>query len=67
MRLNSTVIRVLHVGDPKTARQVEVTYVRGGKAYTVRANDCVLASWNMMIPYLCPELPEAQKAALHDW
>jgi spermidine dehydrogenase len=25
----------------------------------------VLASWNMMIPYLCPELPEAQKAALH--
>ena len=31
----------------------------------VRAKDCVLASWNMMIPYLVPELPEAQKAALH--
>jgi spermidine dehydrogenase len=25
----------------------------------------VLAGYNMMIPYLCPELPEAQKAALH--
>ena len=26
---------------------------------------CVLACYNMMIPYLCPELPERQKAALH--
>jgi hypothetical protein len=24
----------------------------------------VLACWNMVIPYLCPELPETQKAAL---
>jgi spermidine dehydrogenase len=29
------------------------------------ARQCVLAGWNMMIPYLCPELPAAQKAALH--
>ena len=31
----------------------------------VRAKDCVLAGWNMMIPYLCPELPAEQKKALH--
>jgi spermidine dehydrogenase len=66
LRLSSMVTRVLHTGDPKTARQVAVTYVRDGKAYSARANGCVLASWNMMIPYLCPELPAAQKAALHD-
>lgn len=66
LRLSSTVIRALHAGDPKTARQVAVTYVRDGKTLTVRGNGCVLASWNMMIPYLCPELPAAQKAALHD-
>ena len=66
LRLNSTVIRAIHAGDPKTARQVAVTYVRDGKAFTARANGCVLACWNMMIPYLCPELPAAQKAALHD-
>jgi spermidine dehydrogenase len=65
MWLNSTVIRAIHAGDPKTARQVAVTYVRDGKAFTARANGCVLACWNMMIPYLCPELPAAQKAALH--
>jgi spermidine dehydrogenase len=44
---------------------VEVTYIRGGKAYTARARNCVLACYNMMIPYLCPELPAAQKEALH--
>jgi spermidine dehydrogenase len=66
LRLNSTVIRAVNAGDPKTARQVAVTYVRDGKTYTARANGCVLACWNVMIPYLCPELPAAQKAALHD-
>ena len=66
VRLSSTVIRASHVGDPKTARQVAVTYVRDGKAYIARAKGCVLACWNMMIPYLCPELPAVQKAALHD-
>ena len=64
IRLNSTVIRVNHRGDPTSAREVEVTYVRGGKARSVRAGGCVLACWNMMIPYLCAELPDAQKQAL---
>ena len=65
IRLNSMVTRVRHVGDPRQSRDVEVTYQRAGKAHTVRAKACVLASYNMMIPYLCPELPEPQKAALH--
>ena len=64
VRLNSTVVRVRHVGDSGSAREVEVTYVRGGQAWTVRAGACVLACWNMVIPYLCPELPERQKQAL---
>jgi spermidine dehydrogenase len=32
---------------------------------TVKAKACVLACYNMMIPYLCPELPDKQKEALH--
>jgi spermidine dehydrogenase len=65
LRLNSIAIRARHLGDPKAAGQVEVTYLRGGRAYTVRARSTVLACYNMMIPYLCPELPAAQKDALH--
>jgi spermidine dehydrogenase len=65
LRLNSTVIRARHLGEPRSARQVEVTYVRDGRTFTARAGGAVLACWNMMIPYLCPELPAAQKTALH--
>jgi spermidine dehydrogenase len=65
LRLSSIVVRARHVGDPASAREVEVAYLRDGRAFTVRARRCVLACWNMMIPYLCPELPPEQRAALH--
>ena len=65
IRLNSTGVRAKHVGDPQNATEVEVTYVRGGKAHNVRASNCVLACYNMVIPYLCPEMSEEQKQALH--
>jgi spermidine dehydrogenase len=70
LRLSSMVVRARHVGtlphqfEPDN-REVEVTYVKGGKAYTVRAKDVVMAGFNVMIPYICPELPEEQKKALH--
>ena len=64
IRLNSTVVKVKHVGDPATAKEVEVTYVRGGQARKTRAANCVLACYNMVIPYLCPEMPDKQKEGL---
>jgi len=65
LRLNSIVTRVRHLGEPRSAQQVEVTYLRGGAAFTARARACVLACYNSMIPYLVPELPAIQQAALH--
>src|SRR5581483_1735068 len=64
IRLNSTAVRVQHLGDPASAKQVEVTYMRLGRAQTVKASRCILACWHVMIPYLCPEMPDRQKAAL---
>jgi len=64
IRLNSTVVRVQHEGAPATARQVEIVYVKGGKLFRVRAAQCVLACWNMVIPHICPELPAKQREAL---
>ena len=65
VRLNSTVIRAAHQGERRTASGVEVTYVRDNKAYKVRGGTCVMACYNSVIPYLCPELPAEQKEALH--
>jgi spermidine dehydrogenase len=63
IRLGQVAVRARNTG-----KLVEVAYTAaaGGKpVMRVRAKHCVLASWNMMIPYLVPELPAAQKAALH--
>jgi spermidine dehydrogenase len=64
IRLNSTAIRAKHLGDPSTAKEVEVTYMLAGNAQKVRASNCVLACYNCVVPYLCPEMSQKQKDAL---
>ncbi len=65
IRLSSIVVGAKNIGEAKLAKEVQFAYLRDGKLNTVRAKSAVLACWNMMIPYLCPELPDAQKEALH--
>ena len=74
LRLNSAVMHVQLVhrtaaGAPAVSSagkpgEVEIAYVRGDALHSVRARNCVLACYNTMIPYLCPELPAKQKEAL---
>lgn len=64
IRLDSTVVNVRHLGNPATAQEVEITYVRDGRAQRVRAGQTILACYNSAIPYLCEELPAAQQLAL---
>jgi spermidine dehydrogenase len=64
IRLNSTVVKVNHRGDPTSAKEVEVSYFTEKKLKTVRAANCILACWHVVIPYIAPELPDAQKEAL---
>ncbi len=65
IRLNSTAVQVRHTGSPDSAKEIAVAYMRGGKVQAVQASACVLACYNMMIPFLCPELPRKQQDALH--
>ena len=64
IRLNSTAVRVKHLGDAASAKEVEVAYARGGKVYTAKAKNSILACWHVVIPYICEELPDKQKEAL---
>ena len=64
IRLNSTVVNVRHDGSADSAKEVIVSYSRGGRLHDVRGKACVMACWNMFIPYLAPELPAPQKEAL---
>jgi spermidine dehydrogenase len=59
IRLGSTCLRASQQG-----KEIEVVYGRDKQLYAVRAKSAILACWNMMIPYLCPDLPPKQKEAL---
>jgi len=60
IRLNSTVVNARN-----TESGTELTYMHEGKAHKVRGKQAILACWHMIIPYICPDLPEKQKAAMH--
>jgi len=64
VRLNSTVVHLAQTGANEASREVEIAYERGKQLQSVRAKNCVLACYNGMIPYICPELPDKQKEAL---
>lgn len=61
IRLNSTVVNVRHTGRNDN---VDVTYAHGNEVYTVRAGRCIMACYNSVVPYICPELPTEQKEGL---
>jgi spermidine dehydrogenase len=60
LRLNSTAVGVRE----NQAGTVEVDYVEHDSAKRVMADHCILACYNGLIPHLCPEMPESQKAGL---
>jgi len=64
IRLNSTVIEVKHDGPADEAETVAITYINDGKPHRLRGRNVILACWNMVIPYICKELPEKQREAL---
>jgi len=59
LRLNSTAVSVRNVGN-----SVHIGYSRGGQLAQVRGKRCILACYNMMIPYLLKDLPAPQAQAL---
>jgi spermidine dehydrogenase len=59
LRLNATAVAVANDKD-----MVRLSYVRNGRQEQVSARHAVLACYNMVIPHIMPELPDAQKALL---
>ena len=61
IRLNSTALHAVNTAD---GRGVDVSYINKNVVHKVRAKKCVMACYNFAIPYLCPEIPQAQKENL---
>ena len=63
LRLNSTVVKAVNI-DAEGQPMADVGYVHAGELHRIRARHVVMAGYNMMIPYIVPEMPQAQKDAL---
>jgi spermidine dehydrogenase len=61
LRLGATAV---HAENSANETGVEISYVKDGAVLPVRGKHGVLACYNNIIPSLCPQLPETQKAAL---
>eukprot|EP00439_Symbiodinium_sp_Y106_P087750 s1_g286.t1 len=59
-RLNATVVDVRHHADQTG---VDVSYVQDGEHLRISGSHVILACNHQVIPYICEELPEEQKAA----
>ncbi len=64
IRLSSIVVSVHHLPQSNSSKEVAISYLRDGRLHSVRAKNTIMACWNMMIPYLCPEFPDSQKDAM---
>jgi spermidine dehydrogenase len=63
IRLNSTVVRVEHAGNPSSAPQVVITYVKGGRLYKVKARSVVMANGSWTTKHVVNDLPASHREA----
>jgi spermidine dehydrogenase len=63
IRLNATVVRVEHAGDPARAPHVVLTYVKGGRLYRVRARHVVMAGGSWTTKHIVHDLPASHRDA----
>ena len=63
LRLDATVVRVAHAGDPSNAPHVVITYAKGKKVYSVRARSVVVAGGSWTAKHIVTDLPASHRDA----
>ena len=63
VRLNATVVRVEHAGDPAHASHVTITYAKGRRLFTVRARSVVMAGGSWTSKHIVRDLPASHREA----
>ena len=63
IRLNSTVVRVEHAGNPSSAPHVVVTYAKGNRLYKIRARRVVMAGGSWTTKHVVHDLPASHREA----
>ena len=67
MRVNSTVVHVVHEGPAESAKGVVVTYLRQGKLYKVRAKGAILCGHQHANRHMCHDISPEYREAMNDF
>jgi len=63
LRLDSTAVRVEHMGEPSKAEFVSVTYTKSGTLYRVKARTVVMAGGGWITKHVVRDLDDTRKAS----
>jgi len=63
IRLNATVVRVVHAGNPAQAPHVVITYLKGNRLFNLKARAVVMAGGSWTTKHIVSDLPESHRAA----
>src|SRR5947207_14445591 len=63
IRLNSTVVRAEHAGNPASASYVVITYAKGNRLSKVRARSVVMAGGSWATKHVVRDLPASHREA----
>ena len=63
VRLSSTVIHVVHDGEPNKAGSVTITYLKAGRLYKVKARSAVMAGGCWTTKHIVGDLPTSHREA----
>jgi spermidine dehydrogenase len=65
MRLSSTVVAVMHEGEPSSSKGVLITYSKGGKLYRVRAKAAILCGQQHANRHICRDISAEYREAMN--
>jgi spermidine dehydrogenase len=63
LRLNSTAVRVEHIGEPNKSELVSIIYIRDGRLYRVKAKTVVMAGGGWITKHVVCDLDENRRSA----
>lgn len=63
LRLESTAVRVEHIGEPGKSEFVSITYIKGGELYRVKAKTVVMAGGGWITKHVVRDLDESRRTS----
>jgi len=63
LRLESTAVRVEHIGEPRKSEFVSITYIKNGEMYRIKAKTAIMAGGGWITKHVVRDLDESRRTS----